>query len=225
MSYSKNYGYAHTPKIVRSLDGSAVEGRTTIKVPILDSAALYLGAFVPFVNANGTLSEFGVKAVADDDYIGGIVVGFTAKDGILPIQDDTSRAGTLTDATGSLPMKYAAASTNDQSNTTSAVMELAEIVCIKNTDVLEVALWGASTIPVVRGTTTAEGTTTSSANFGVALAVDTTYHFALLESGAAATTVDKDFVTVLLDGNQPKNPYHVYVMPVKTQSALASAAS
>ena len=225
MSFNINYGYAHMPKIVRSLDGSDPAQRTTIKLPGLDSAALYLGAFVPFVKANGTLNEFGIGAIADDDYIGGIVVGFTAKNGILPIQDDANRAGTLTNATGNLPMKYTFASTNDQSNTTSAKMELVEVLPIKNTDVIEVALWGASTSPVVRGTTTAEGTTTSSANAFVGMSVSTTYHFALLESTAAATSVDMDFVTVLLDGKQPTNPYHVYAMPVRTQSGFASAAS
>jgi hypothetical protein len=47
------------------------------------------------------------------------------------------------------------------------------------------------------------------------MAVDTTYHFALLESGASKTLANQDFMTVRLDGNYPADSKRVYVMPIR----------
>ena len=127
MSLSGNYGGIHMPVLKRSLSGTGAQ-RSTIKLPAKNSAALYLGAFVPLIqgtDAAPTGIEFGVPAIADDNRVGGVVVGFT-RDGVTPIQEDSKRAGTITDATGELPMKYTFASTNDQSNTTSAKLEMVE---------------------------------------------------------------------------------------------------
>lgn len=210
-----NYGHMHTPKLVRNLYGAKTSGRTTLKLPAKDSAAIYLGGFVPFVTgADATPSgvEFGIPAFTDDSIVGGIVVNMTRKGSLLPIWEDSARAGTVTDATGELPLKYTFSATNAENNTTSAALEMVEIMPIMNGDIFEVALWGASTVSVVRGTTTAAGTTTSSDNTFVSMSVNTTYHFALLESSAAVTMANLDFVTVMVDGQKPANPKHVYVM-------------
>lgn len=211
---ANNYGFRHMPRIVRFAGGKA---RSTITMPGLDSAALYLGGFVPFLNgtdgADG--AEFGIPAFTDDAIIFGFVAGFHRQSSSLPIWEDELKAGTVTNATGERPVKYTFASTNDESNTTSAIKEMVDIMPIVPGDILEVALWGASTISVARGTATAAGTTASSANIGVSLAVAATYDFAVLESGAAVAVANKDFITLEVDGKKPSDPNHVFVMCIR----------
>lgn len=218
-----NYGAMHMPQIVRNLYGWNIN-RPTLKLPVEDSTALYVGQFVSMNDAtNG--KEFGITTYADDDYLFGFVTGFTRLDSNVPIQDDPQRQGTVTDATGEIPMKYTFSSTNDESNTTSADLELAEIMPIHNGDIIEVSLWGASTVSVARGTTTAAGTTTSSDNIGVSMSVDTTYPFALTESTAAKTQADLDMMTISLDGHKPGNSHRVYAVPTRTFSGMVAAAA
>lgn len=209
-----NYGAIHMPEIVQYANSSA---RSTVTYVGLDSSAHYLGSFVPFATGSAAAPsgiEFGVPAYSDDSWIGGIVVNFIGPNGERLV-DDSNRKGTVTDATGELPMKYTFSATNDESNTTSMDGELLEILPICSGDVLEVSLWGASTVSVDRGTTTAYGTTGSSANFGVSLAVDTTYSFALLESSAAKAIANNDFVTVAMRGSKPQKQHRVYVKCVR----------
>lgn len=213
------------PRLVRNIYGSTSD-RGTLKLPIQDSAAIYLGGFVPYVTgdfASGDGVEFGVPAFSDDAAIFGIAVGFTKSDSLLPIDEETSVSGTITAATGELPLKYTAASTNDQSNTSSAVFDMVEILPIQAGDILEVSLWGASTASVARGTTVAAGTTDSTANMGVGLSVNATYHFALTESTGDKDLTDVDFVTTLLDGKQPEETNRVYVMPLRTFDKFSAA--
>jgi len=211
----------HMPRLVRAATGRA-EDRSTWKIPGEDSTKLYMGQFVALSDAtNG--KEFGITTLADDDYIFGFVVGFTRLGSLVPIQDDPLKAGTVTDATGELPMAYTFASTNDESNTTSAKMELAEIMPIQTGDIIEVSLWGASTISVIRGTTTAAGTTASSDNIGVSMATDATYPWALTESTAVVAQANMDFMTVSLDGYKPENTRRVYVSPTRCFSSAGAA--
>jgi len=222
---ANNYGFMHMPEIKRNIYGCRPEERSTIKIQGLDSAAIYMGGFVPFVTGTDAApsgAEFGIPAFADDSIIGGFVVGFSRRGSLLPIWEDTGKAGTVTDATGELPVKYAFSASNDESNTTSAKNELVEIRPIMAGDIIEVSTWGASTVAVARGTTTAAGTTTSSANIGVAMSVDTTYHFAVTESTAAKTLANLDFMTTCIDGNKPADTKRVYVFPLRSFSQFKS---
>lgn len=206
------------PEVVRNVFGRSLD-RSYITLPALDSAALYLGGFAPLI-AGSTAApdgiEFGVPAFGDDLRIGGIIKNFHKKGSRVPIWEEDTVAGTITAETGELPLKYTFSSTNDESNTTSGDYEMVDIFPIVPGDILEVSLWGAGTTSVARGTTVAWGTTDSSANIGVGLAVDTTYHFALLESGADKDIENKDFMTIELDGEKPKNPNRVYVMCIRS---------
>jgi len=207
----------HMPKIVRNVFGASLD-RSTLKATALDGAAIYLGGFVPLVTGSDAApngAEFGIPAFADDSRIFGFVVNMTRKGSPISVWNDDARAGTVTNATGELPVKYTFSATNDESNTTSGKYEEVEIMPIVPGDILEVSLWGAGAVAVARGTTTAWGTTTSSANIGIGLAVDTTYHFALLESGASKTLANQDFMTVRLDGSYPASTKRVYVMPIR----------
>jgi len=218
----------HVPQLKRNIFGVSTE-RSTIKLPAIDSSAIYLGSFVSMISSGTDATpaglEFGVRAFADDDLVLGIAVGFTRKDTLLPIWEDDKRAGTVTAATGELPVKYTFASTNDNSNTTSRKDELVEILPIMPGDVLEIALWGASTVSVARGTTTASGTTTSSDNINVGIAVNTTYPFSLLESGAVVSSLaNVDFITTSIDGHLPSNPNHVYAMCMRAMAGRITGA-
>ena len=203
------------PKIVRFAGGKA---RSTVSMPGLSSAAIYLGGFVPMIDGSDAApagTEFGVPAWGDDDTIYGFVVGFHKLGKIMPIWEEPDYAGTVTAATGELPMKYTFNAANSEASTTSGYYEQVEIMPVMSGDILEVSLWGAGAVSVDRATTTAWGTTTSSANIGVGLAVDTTYHFALLESGAAATLANDDFMTIELDGKKPRRLHRVYVQCIR----------
>jgi len=169
--------------------------------------------------------EFGVGAWADDRRILGYAIGFFQKGGTVPIWDVDSnlRKGTVTNETGELPLKYTFSATNDESNTTSADLEEVELVPISNSDILSIALWGASTVAVARGTTTAAGTTDSSDNHHVGLAVDTTYHYALLESSADKDLPDKDFITTSIDGNKPINSKRVFAYCMRSNASVEIA--
>lgn len=217
---SNNYGSPHMPKLVRTAVGRP-QDRTTQKYIAKDSAAIYLGGFVPLWAGSDSAPQglsFGVPAFTDDYIIGGVVVGFSKLNHNVPIQDDSGYAGTVTNATGQLPMKYTFGASNDQENTTAATLECIEVLPVLAGDVWEVSLWGGSTSPANRGTTVAYGTTDSTANFGTGLSVAATYDFALLESGGDEDLENKDFYTVLLDGNQPTLPFRVYVAPLRTQT-------
>lgn len=213
---ASNYGFRHMPRIVQYAGG--VRARNTVLMPIKNSAAIYLGGFVPLITGTAAApqgAEFGVPAFTDDALIYGFVKKFQRPLSLVPIWDDALKKGTVTDATGELPVKYTASASNDGSNATPDG-ELAEIMPILPGDILEIALWGASTISVARGTTTATGTTGSSGNFGVGMSVNTTYHFAVTESTAAKALANLDFITIMWNGKQPKDPNHVYVQCVRS---------
>lgn len=189
-------------------------------MPGLDSAAIYLGGFVPIVQGTDAApagAEFGIPAWTDDDRVYGIATSFRRKEANFPIWKGNKKSGTIVDGTGELPLKYTFSATNDESNNQPADPgELVEILPIMPGDIIEVSLWGGSTVSVARGTTTAWGTTTSSANICVGLSIDTTYHFALTESTAAKNLANLDFMTVELDGKKPKRTNRVYVMPLRS---------
>ena len=217
-----NYGYGLGPQIKVFAGGKE---RNNVTLPALSSAAIYLGGFVPGITNTAAAPygiEFGVPAFSDDALIYGFVVGMHRLGSMVPLWDDPLKAGTVTDATGYLPVKYTFSSANDDASTTSAKYEMLDIMPIVPGDILEVTLWGGSTVPVVRATTTAYGTTASTANMGVGMSVDTTYHFALTESTGAKALANLDFVTTLIDGKRPANPYRVYVQCVrKSETATA----
>lgn len=211
---------SNMPKIVRNIYGITTE-RTTLRLPIQDSAAIYLGSFVSLNDpTNG--KEYGVPAFTDDSYIFGIAVGFFRKGSLLPIWEDGNKQGSVTAATGELPLKYTASASNEESNA-SPYLEEIEILPIAPGDIIEVTLWGAGTVAVARATTTAAGTTGSSANVGVSMSVDPTYSFALTESTAAVAQANLDFEVVRLDGNQPKNSKRVYVAPIRAFAQVGAA--
>lgn len=222
---ANNYGTPHMPKLIKTYDGTAVSDRTSIAYPILDSAALYIGQFVSIGDrTNG--AEFGIGALADDGLIYGFVEKFTRKGSETPIQDDPDKAGTVTDATSVIPMKYTASSTNDESNTTSAKGELVHIVPLVQGDILEVSLFNdAGTAAVNRGTTTAAGTTDSSANFGVSMPVELDAPFALREAGATKAHADNDFMVVKPGFQEPAELHRVYVQLIGGYAAFLAAAS
>jgi hypothetical protein len=209
----------HMPKTVRFAGGKA---RSTIDAVGLDSGAYYLGGFVSTLDGtNG--AEFAPAVWADDKKVFGYVVKFHRQGSLVPIEYDDKRAGTLTAASGELPIKYAFASTNDESNTTSAKFEMLEIMPIYPGDILEVSLWGASTISVARGTTTAWGTTASSANYGVSMSVEATYHFALLESSAVVASANMDFMTTQFGKGKPANSHRVFVQCMRCANSMVVA--
>jgi hypothetical protein len=218
MSNIVNVGVDMRPKLVRNIFGLPTENRETIKIPALDSAVLFLGSFV-------SLREFGVRAFNDDDIIYGFVKNITRKGQLLPIWNDSKMAGAVTAASGYVPAYYTFSATNDESNTTSAKLEMVEIVPVFFGDILSMVLWGASTSPVARATTTAWGTTASSRNIGAYMSVDTTYTFALTESTASATETNLDFRTVSIDGQLPESKYRVYAQCVRSANSYLVAAA
>lgn len=208
---ANNYGNGSVPRLVASIDGR-VGARNTLKFVAKDSSALYIGSFVTAeqgTSAAPTGVIGGVTQFTDDDIILGYVVGITKYDGITPIIDDTTRAGTLTDASGEIPAKYTFSATNDRTNGSSAKLELVEVMPIRKGDILEVTLWGTSTASTTRGTTTGSDTE------GYALSVDTTYTFALTESTASNDYANLDFATTSLNGRLPANTNRMYVTPLR----------
>lgn len=215
-----NYGASHMPEIKKFAGGKE---RSSVTYVGLDSATIYQGSFVPF--ATGSIDtpsgiEFGVPAYADDTWIGGFVMGFVSSDGVTPLIDNPNKAGTVTAATGEIPYAYTFDASNDESNTTSMIGEMVEIMPVCSADIIELSLWGAGTVSVDRGTTTAWGTTTSSANFGVSMALDTTYSFALLESSAAKTIANLDFTTTHIRGKTPELAHRVYAYCMRSFDRL-----
>lgn len=209
-----NYSPIHMPIIKDNVLGLTTN-RLTLRIPAKNSAALYLGSFVSDATDSGTVGTAvagGVKAFSGaNDLILGFVSGFT-RNGTVPIQDDSKYKGTITNATGELPMKYTFTSNNDVTNSTPD-MEMVEITPIWDGDVLEVALWGGSTTSVARGTTT------NSDKLGASFPVNTTYTFALTESSvvaAGSTMTAVQFREVLIAGQQPVNPNHVYVRCIRS---------
>ncbi len=217
--------YSWSPKVKRNLFGLPVDDRTTVRVPAIDSSSIYMGGFVKTIYGTQAApdgAEFGVGAWVDDARVFGFVVGFFRKGSTVPIWDEDSSLyqGTITNETGELPLKYTFSSTNDEGNTTSAKLEECEIMPVSNSDILSVALWGASTVAVARATTTAAGTTNSSDNLHVGLAVDTTYHYALLESGADVDLDDCDFLTTCIDGEKPRNSKRVFAYCMRSNQSV-----
>jgi len=229
---TNNFGSPLMPKIKVSLLGNRPEERSTIKFVGLDSSAFYMGQFVDLVAGSAaapTGAEFGVTPHAAGKPIFGFVVGITPANANFPIWEFAGAAGTVTASVVSaggtlLPVKYTFASTNDESNTTAMKGEMVEIMPLAPLDVLEVALFaeGSTHAAVNRGTTTAWGTTTSSANFGVGmLTAATEAPMCLLEASAAKNLATLDFITVDINGKKPSNPTHVYCMPISSLAAYS----
>lgn len=214
-----NNSYGLMPKIVVPIDRVA---RRAEYITGKDSTLYYLGSFVSNMVGSDTApdgQEGFIAPFADDTPIYGFVIGFTTKNGSLPIFEDPGRQGTVTNATGDLPAAYTFPASNDEINSVPK-LEKAVVLPIKPGDILEVVLWGASTSPVKRGTTTPFGTTGSSANLNVGLDVNATYPFSLLESSADVDLEDSDFITTKVRGNQPTNPYTVYVKPTRAEVSV-----
>jgi len=226
------YGTQLMPKIVNTADGKPKSSRGTIKLPGKSSQAYYLGQFVSLiVGSDGTPagSQYYASPYTGSKELSGIVVGFTRFNSLLPIFDDSGKGGTVTNPTNSsggtlLPAKYTFPAGNDESSGTSATLELLEIMPIFNDDILEMYLWDTVGVKTVtRGTTTAYGSSGSSANIGVGLALDTTYPFVLDESTAAVNLATLDFMTTELVGQKPVNPYTVYVRPLRAYGTFRTA--
>lgn len=208
-----NYGSPHMPELIRSGKGEVAE-RTSYGITALDSSAHYMGSVVPMITGIDTTpagTEFGIPAWTDDARVMGVVIGMHRLGSMVPIWEDDERAGTVTNATGELPVKYTFSATNDGSNA-SPDGELLDIMPILEGDIWEFSLFGASTASVNRGTTTPVGTTGSSGNIFVGLAVNATYPFSLLESSAAKALADTDFMTFMIDGKLPERLDRVYVL-------------
>ena len=229
---TNNYGSPLMPKIKVSLLGNRPEERSTIKFVGLDSSIFYMGGFVDIAAGSAaapTGAEFGVIPHVTGKPIFGFVVGITPANANFPIWDYSNPAGTVTASVLSaggtlLPVKYTFASTNDESNTTAMKGEMVEIMPLAPLDVLEIALFaeGSTHATVARGTTTAWGTTTSSANFGVGMITAVAEApMCLLEASAAKNLAGLDFFTVDINGKKPSNPNHVYCMPLSNQSAYS----
>lgn len=214
--------FSHSPKLKRNLYGNPTSDRSTIKLPAIDSSAHYLGAFVQFQTGTALATmdgiEFGVPAWADDGILGGFIKNITRMDSTKPIWEEDSAiyAGTVTAATGELPLKYTFGAANDETNPTTKVGELLEIMPVHNGDILEVSLWGGAAVSVDRATTVAAGTTLSTANMGTCLLVNSTYPFALTESTSDTDSEDMDFMTFEIDGHKPRLAHRVYVVCMRS---------
>ncbi len=215
-----NYGAPNLPSIKRTFLGGRAEERTAITMVGKSSTKFFLGEFVPFgagTIAAPTIPQYAVDNYQAKQFTGYFVTGFYKSNNTsLPIQDDPSRSGTLTDATAVAPMAYTFPANNDDDAGTSAVRELVELMPIFAGDILEVSLSNdAGTAMVARGTTTAFGSSGSSANMGVGLAVEADAPFALQESSASTTLADLDFVTTRIDDRYPALTNRVYVTPIR----------
>lgn len=219
-------GIELAPILRFSANGNDSAQRGSIRLVAKSSAAIYLGAFVPLVLGSDAAPagiEFGVPVFADDNIVGGVVTGFYRKGSSVPIWEDAGKAGTVTEATATAPLKYTFAATNGEASGTSALLELVEIKLVLNGDIWETLLVDGSGLPVARGTTVAYGTTNSSANTGVGLAVDPTYPWALTEAGAAVLLANKDFYTLRPEGSSPANQNRVFVSPIRGFASLKVA--
>lgn len=180
--------------------GFGGDARTTLIVPGTDSATVTLGGILPLLDGTGvapTGFEGGVGAFADDDLIGGYIVDVRSANGMSVFDpNNTGKEGTVTDATSVIPAKYTFAASNDQVNTTPK-LEYIVFTPIFTGDILEMSLFNdAGTATVDRGTTTAKGTTGSSAHIGVGMSVNVTAQVGLTESTAAVDFANLDFFTV-----------------------------
>jgi len=209
-----NYGPMHLPSLVKAVGKGAERG--TEDWIAENSAAVYLGSFVSMITAltPATGATNSLQTFADDNRVYGYVVGFHKKDSNLPIWEESSYSGTVTNATGELPVLYTFASTNSDSG---GPAEMITVVPVTPDDILEVALWGASAISVARGTTTGSGTP------GYAMSINTTYAFSLLESTSSTTFTNLDAIVVAIRGRQPRNSHHAYVKFQRTQSSAVFA--
>ncbi len=215
-----NYGINYVPTLVQALDGGDITQRTSYQVPMKSSQTFYYGQPVDIMGgttAAPTGAEFGAIAHVGAKPIVGFVKGIHRAGANYPIQSDGQRAGTFTSATTFAPWKYVASATNDESNTTSMVGELVEINLAVPGDIWEILLCNdGGTAYVARGTTTAWGTTNSSANTGVGLTFNTTAPWALTESTAAKAFIGLDVLTTTVNGLYPKNPNAVFVFLLRT---------
>lgn len=224
---ANNYSHPNMPELKRSLFGVASE-RSSLKLPGKSSATVTLGGFAPDLDGTNVAAiglEAGIKAFADDDFIGYYIVGIFTKQGQFVLDAADTRQGTVTTATSVIPMKYAFNAANDQLSGASAKLEMVELMPIREGDILEVSLFNdAGTATVNRGTTTAYGTTGSSAHYNVAMGVNVTAQVGLIESSAAVNFANMDFRVVLLDGKHPSRPDRVYVTPIASSWSVDAAA-
>ena len=211
---SPNFGAIHQPKIVRNILGLTTD-RTALRSYVKNSAVLFMGSFVSDVTDNGatpTAVSGGVKAFSGaNDLVLGFVTGMV-KNGNVPLFEDGKYKGTIANAAAELPVKYTFTATNDYTNATPDA-EFVEVTPIWDGDILEVPLFSAGTTSVPRGTTAASST------IGSSFPINTTNTFALTEASvvaAGSTLTGVQFRTVLLDGQQPQNPNHVFVMCIRS---------
>lgn len=211
---TNNYGSPHLPVIKTNILGLHTE-RETLSIPAKNSSQVYFGSFITDVADSGTVGTTvlgGVKPWAiNADLILGFVSGFTRNGGV-PLFDDANAKAVVTNAQGEIPVKVTFSATNDVTNATPD-LEFLEVTPIWDGDVIEVALFGASITSVPRGTTT------GSDKYGSSFALNATYPYTILESSvvaAAATMTGVQCREVLIRGQQPANPNHVYVRFTRT---------
>ncbi len=223
-----NYRMPNTPTLVRSSIGSRAAERTRRKVVAKSSTTFSIGEFVQAADgtiAAPTLNEGGQDKYAVGQFTGYIVTGFfSGKNADLPITDDGDRQGTLIQSTDVKPYGYTFAADNDDLAGDSAKRELVELLPVYAGDVIEVSLFaddGLSTVS--RGTTTAFGTTGSSANMHVGLAVEVDAPMGAQESSASTTLTGLDLFTVRVDDKYPDREDRVYVQLLRPATAIAAA--
>lgn len=220
MANSFNYGGGLQPRLLNEPE------RATQSFVGKSSSAIYVGGIVPFTQGTTAAPdgiEYGVPAFAAGDYQFGIVQKVTRQGSDLPIQDDPMYAGTITNGTATAPMKYTFSATNDRGSSSTPKNELLHIQPIKNGDVVEMLLGDGSGNIVARGTTVAEGSADSSANFGIGLDQDINYPWMLIEQSGDKDLDGKEWYTVSISGRAPTNRNKVYVTPIRTFTAFAES--
>lgn len=219
MAQDNNFGFANMPKIIEYAGGK----RRAITMTAKSSSVHWMGGFVGIISGAEAGVEFGVNTYTDDYYVYGLTTGIFAANG-MPIQEFANRNGTITNATSFAPLKYTFAATNDEASTTSAKLEYLEVMPILPGDILEVVLSNdAGTAVAARGTTTVAGTTTSTANFGVCLEVNSSAPFTLKESTGVLASANMDFITVSDRRWHPLNPNAVYVQVIRSALTINAA--
>lgn len=214
-----NFSAINAPKLVYSPYGDA-SSRGTYGMVAIDSSAIYEGSFVSNMDALGTALAEGVRAFADDDLIVGVAQYFTKYGSSLPIKSAADGgAGSITNPTGILPMKYTFASTNGRADA-ARKLELVQILPVLPGDIWEVTLLNdAGTATVNRGTTVGSDLE------GYAMSINTTSPFGLQESTASLTTANLDAVIVSLNGRFPERTDRVYVQFLRLVATATLAES
>jgi len=213
MASQNNYGHPNTPDLKQAVDGKG-DCRTRWKWVAIDSSAIFVGEFVGTMSAPTTGVALGVQAWADNTLIRGYVEGFTRANSARPIAEDPDAAGTVTDATAVVPMKYTFGATQDRGNA-AGVLERVAIVPILPGDILEVTLMNDA------GTATADrGTTTGSDLEGYCLGVEAGAPYGAQESSSSTTATGLDFQIVTIDGTFPRRSDRVYVQSINQGNAI-----